>query len=275
MKTIIVSRDQRPEEWSAAAAAYDEWFAPLSSRFAINALRLLGLDPGRRLLDVAAGTGALTLQAAEAGVNVLAVDVAPGMVQLLRQRLSEAGLHARVEQMDGQALGCDSASFDAACSMFGLIFFPDPDAGARELRRVVRPGGQVLIATWDRSGFPLPVAVARALQAAVAGVPGMSRPGELPPSLRLGDPAAVEALLARAGLHKITVLEVTHDWVVPDPAALFRRIPQWAVPLQPVLDSLKPAQLDRAAAAFADVVAGMSKPSGGLRTTALFGHGIR
>lgn len=274
MKTITVSRDQRPEGWSAGAAAYDEWFAPLSSRFAINALRLLGLEPGRRLLDVAAGTGALTLQAAEEGVSVLAVDFAPGMVRLLRQRLSDAGLHARVEQMDGQSLRCGSASFDAACSLFGLIFFPDLDAGARELCRVVRPGGQVLIAAWDRSGFPLPIAVERALQAAVPGIPGMTRPAELPPSFRLGDPATVEALLARAGLREVTVLEVTHDWGVPDPAALFRSIPRWAAPLQPVFDSLKPAQLDRAAAAFAEVVAGMSQPSGGLRMTALFGHGI-
>ena len=135
MNTVAVPCDQRPEGWSDGAAAYDEWFAPVSSRFAINALRLLGLGPGQRLLDVAAGTGALTLQAAEAGLDVLAVDFAPGMVRLLRQRLSDGGLDARVEQMDGQALGCDNASFDAACSMFGLIFFPDLDAGARELRR--------------------------------------------------------------------------------------------------------------------------------------------
>ena len=272
MTTVTVSPDQRPEGWSASAAAYDQWFVPLSSRFAINALRLLGLEPGQRLLDVAAGTGALTLQAAEAGVNVCAVDFAPGMVRLLRQRLSDAGLHARVEQMDGQSLGCGSASFDAACSMFGLIFFPDLDAGARELRRVVRPGGQVLVAAWDRSGFPLLVAVDRALQAAV---PGLTRPEELPPSFRVADRGSVEALLVRAGLREVTVLEVTHDWVVRDPVALFRSIPQWSAPLQPVVGGLEPAQLEHAAAAFAGVVAGMSQQSGGLRMTALFGHGVR
>ena len=272
MSTIVVSSDQRPEGWSDGAAAYAEWFAPVSSRFAVNALRLLGLEPGQRLLDVAAGTGALTLQAAAAGVHVVAVDFAPGMVGILRRRLGDAGLRADVEQMDGQSLGCSSASFDAACSMFGLIFFPDLDAGAGELRRVVRPGGQVLVAAWDRSGFPLPMAVERALQAVI---PDLTRPAEPPPALRVADPSSMEALLARAGLREVTVLEVTHDWVIPEPAVLFRCLPQWAAPLQPVFDGLQPPQYDQAAAAFAEIVAGMSQPAGGLRLTALFGHGLR
>ena len=272
MNTVAVSRDQRPEGWSDGAAAYDEWFAPVSSRFAINALRLLGLGPSQRLLDVAAGTGALTLQAAEAGLNVVAVDFAPGMVQLLRQRLSRAGLVAQVEQMDGQALGCAGASFDAACSMFGLIFFPDLGAGARELRRVVRPGGQVLIAAWDRGGFPLPAAVEQALQAVI---PDLARPGEPPSSLRVADPGSLEALLSRAGLREVTVLEVTHDWIIQDPAALFRSLPRWAAPQRPVFGGLEPSRWDQAAAAFTEIVTGMSQPAGGLPMTALFGHAVR
>ena len=271
MSTIAVSTDQRPDGWSDGAAAYDEWFAPVSSRFAVNALRLLGLEPGQRLLDVAAGTGALTLQAAAAGVHVVAVDFAPGMVRILRRRLGDAGLRADVEQMDGQSLGCSSASFDAACSMFGLIFFPDLDAGAGELRRVVRPGGQVLVAAWDRSGFPLQEAVERALQTAV---PGLTRPGEPPPAFRVADPDTLGALLAGAGLRDVTVLEVSHDWTVRDPAALFRSLPLWAAPMRPVFDRLAPAQIERAAAAFAAIMAD-GRPAGGLRMTALFGHGIR
>lgn len=266
MSTIVISSDQRPDGWSDGAAAYDEWFAPVSSRFAVNALRLLGLEPGQRLLDVAAGTGALTLQAAAAGVHVVAVDFAPGMVGILRRRLGDAGLRADVEQMDGQSLGCSSASFDAACSMFGLIFFPDLDAGAGELRRVVRPGGQVLVAAWDRSGFPMQEAVERALQTAV---PGLTRPGEPPPAFRVADPDTLGALLVGAGLRDVTVLEVSHDWTVRDPAALFRSLPLWAAPMRPVFDRLAPAQIERAAGAFAAIMAD------GLRMTALFGHGIR
>ena len=271
VSTLAVSPDQCPEGWNDAAA-YDRWFAPLSSRYAVNAVRLLGLRPGQRLLDVAAGTGALTLLAAGAGADVCAVDFAPGMVRHLGRRLAEAGLHAQVSQMDGQALRCGTASFDAACSMFGLIFFPDLDAGARELRRVVRPEGQVLVAAWDRSGFPLMAAVEEALQAAL---PGLTGPSEPPPALRLADRSTVEALLVRAGLRAVTVIEVTHDWAVPDPVALFRSIPCWSAPLQPLFGGLETAQLGRAESAFARAVTAMSGPSGGLRMTALFGYGIR
>lgn len=230
MSTIVISSDQRPDGWSDSAAAYDQWFAPASSRFAVNALRLFGLEPG------------------------------------LRRRLGDAALRADIEQMDGQSLGCSSACFDAACSMFGLIFFPDLDAGAGELRRVVRPGGQVLVAAWDRSGFPLQEAVERALQTAV---PGLTRPGEPPPAFRVADPDTLGALLVGAGLRDVTALEVSREWTIRDPAALFRSLPLWAAPMRPVFDGLAPAQIERAAGAFAAIMAG------GLRMTALFGHGIR
>jgi len=268
---MSVCLDQRPEGWSDSAAAYHEWFAPLSARFAVNALRLLRLRPGERLLDVAAGTGSLALQAARAGARVCAVDFAPGMVRLARELLSGAGAAVCVEQMDGQALRYASASFDAACSMFGLIFFPDPGTGLRELCRVVRPGGQVLVTSWDRDGFPLPRAVQQALLA-VRDLPRPSGPG---PALRLADRRTLETFLIRAGLREVAVLEVTHDWVIPDPAALFRSLPQWSAPLAPLFRGLTPTDVARAAAAFAEIVTAVSRPSGGLRTTSLFGHGIR
>ncbi len=263
--------DQRPEGWSDGAAAYHEWFAPLSARFAGNALRLLALRPGERLLDVAAGTGSLALRAARAGVRVCAIDFAPGMVRVARQQLASSRALADVEHMDGQALGYASASFDAACSMFGLIFFPDPGAGLSELRRVVRPGGQVLVASWDRDGFPLPQAVRQALLA----VPGLPRPLAPAPALKLADHHTLGTFLTRAGLREVTVLEVTHDWAIPDPAALFRSLPQWSAPLAPLFRGLAPAAVARAATAFAEIVTAARRPSGGLRTTALFGHGLK
>jgi len=85
----------------------------------------------------------------------------------------------------------------------------------------------------------------------------------------VADPDTLGALLVWAGLRDITVLEFSHDWTVRDPAALFRSLPLWAAPMRPVFDRLAPAQIERAAEAFAAIMAG------GLRMTALFGHGIR
>ena len=147
----------RPEVWSSAAAGYDDAIAPIMRPYAATTLDLLGLTGGTarpRLLDVAAGTGVVALEAARRGAEVVATDFAPGMVEVMRRRFAAEGLNARAEVMDGQALGLEDESFDLGTSTFGLIFFPDPLVGLRELRRVLRPGGAAGIASWDlaRSG---------------------------------------------------------------------------------------------------------------------------
>ena len=109
--------------------------------YAITTLDLVGLTHCTdqvRLLDVAAGTGVVALEAARRGAEVLATDFAPGMVEVMRRRFAAEGLDARAEVMDGQALSLHDQSFDMGTSTFGLMFFSDPLAGLRELRRVLR-----------------------------------------------------------------------------------------------------------------------------------------
>ena len=113
MSVVSLPPDQRPDAWGAGAATYQDWFEPLSAKLIVNALRLLRLPPGARLLDAGAGTGELTLTATAAGLDVWAVDFAPGMVAQLSQRLAATGCPAHVAQMDGQALSFASAGFDA------------------------------------------------------------------------------------------------------------------------------------------------------------------
>ena len=107
-----------------SAAAYHEWFAPLSARSRSTPCGCCGCGRASGCSNVAAGTGSLALQAARVGARVCAVDFAPGMVRLARELLSGAGAAVCVEQMDGQALRYASARFDAACSMFGLRLLP-------------------------------------------------------------------------------------------------------------------------------------------------------
>ena len=151
-----VSEDQPPEGWSAGAASYDDVFAPFTGAFAEDAIERLHVGATDRVLDVAAGSGAFSLRAAALGATVLATDFAPGMLDVLAARAAreEVGRLA-TEVMDGQALALESNSFDVACSMFGLIFFPDMDAGLRELARVVRRGGRLGVSCWDLSGVRL------------------------------------------------------------------------------------------------------------------------
>ncbi|HEV2605283.1 MAG TPA: methyltransferase domain-containing protein [Microvirga sp.] len=143
--------DRRRDVWDAAAADYDACAEPFTRQFAEAALQLAGgVQRGERVLDVAAGTSALTLAVARAGAQVLATDFSPGMVARLSEHLVEAGLGqwASAQVMDGQALSLADASFDAAFSIFGIMIFPNGQQGLAELARVVRPGRRGVVAVW-------------------------------------------------------------------------------------------------------------------------------
>jgi len=267
-----LTHDQRPQGWSDGAAGYESSFAPLTDLYASDAIRLLDLKPGERFLDVCAGTGALALPAARHGGEVTAVDFAAGMVVLLRERMQSAGLNARVEEMDGQALDLPDSYFDAVASMFGLIFFPDLGAGMRELARVTKPGGRVLVAAWDRARFPLFEAVFRAMAPLRPASP--DRP-ELPASMRLGEHGALAAACETAGLVDVQVHELTHTWRMDDPAQFFASVPDWAPPLQPVFAALPPPAVGRARDGFVEAIRDLSRQTGGLETTALLAVGRR
>lgn len=243
--------DQTPAGWSDHAEPYDRWLAPLTRRFADDVVEALAIGPGTRLLDVAAGTGALALAAAAAGADVLATDFAPGMVGLLERRATALGLAVESAVMDGQALDVEDGAFDAAASLFGLIFFPDTAAGARELHRALRPGGRAAVVAWAAGGLTFHPLVLDAL--AHAGVREPDR-SAAPAAFRLSAPEALHGLLTGAGFTDVAVRELEHDWPVEDPAALFRSAPSWSAPLRPVFARLEPEQADAGAAVFRSIV---------------------
>ncbi|WP_375389170.1 class I SAM-dependent methyltransferase [uncultured Amnibacterium sp.] len=269
--TADVSPDQTPAGWSDFAEAYDTWLAPNTRRFALDVADALHLGPGVRLIDVAAGTGALTLAAARLGADVLATDFAPGMVDLLRRKVAADELRVRVEPMDGQALDVEDGAFDAAASLFGLIFFPDTAAGARELHRVLRPGGRAAVTAWGPDGFAIQTLALQAL--AAVGVEHPIR-STAPAAFRLSDPARLEALLTDAGFTDVEVQRVEHRWPVPDPEALFRSIPSWAAPMRPLFARLDEGRLRDGAAAFTELVRRGSQAAG-VRLEALLAIGVR
>jgi ubiquinone/menaquinone biosynthesis C-methylase UbiE len=197
--------------WDAIAAGYDEFVTPSQMWLANEGLRRAGLRPGTRVLDVAAGSGALSIPAARLGAQVLATDISPAMLERLDRRAREEGLSLETRVMDGHALELEDDVFDISGSQFGVMLFPDMPRGISELARVTRPGGRVLMTVF---GAPEQVEFfaffVRAIQAAV---PAFTGPPRDPPPLpfQLQDPERLRRELTRAGLQDVHVETITQE----------------------------------------------------------------
>jgi SAM-dependent methyltransferase len=110
------------------------------------------ISAGQEVLDVAAGNGNLTVVAGEEGASVVASDFSPAQVELGRKRTAAEGLDVEWVVADAEALPFEDERFDCAASVFGAMFGPRPDRVARELFRVVKPGGTVGMANWGPYG---------------------------------------------------------------------------------------------------------------------------
>ncbi|HVQ37801.1 MAG TPA: methyltransferase domain-containing protein [Pyrinomonadaceae bacterium] len=113
----------------------------------------LELKPGDRVLDVACGSGNLSIPAARAGAVVTGLDIAPNLLEQARARAAAAGLAIQFDEGDAESLPYDDAAFDVVVSMFGAMFAPRPERVAAELVRVCRPGGRIAMANWTPEGF--------------------------------------------------------------------------------------------------------------------------
>lgn len=210
-----VSPHHTPEGWADAAEAYETWIMPRTTLYAEDALRLANVKAGERVLDVAAGTGALALAAARLGAEVVATDSSPGMLERLRARVSREGpAGVATHVMDGQALELPDASFDAAFCIFGIMFFPDRSKGFREILRVLRPGGRAAVVTWSA---PERVRVmtlgAQATRIALPDLP----PAEPSPAFTLQERPVLEREMREAGFRGVRSESVSHFWDAESP----------------------------------------------------------
>jgi ubiquinone/menaquinone biosynthesis C-methylase UbiE len=234
-----LSPDQNPENWSDIATDYEQVFQPLSTQFAAETLRRLDLKPGERVIDVAAGTGAFSLQAARAGAHVLATDFAPGMIARLRQRIAEEGLERiSAEVMDGQNLEAPDGSFDDSVSILGLMFFPDLAKGFAEMRRVVRPGGRVAVVCWgDLQKLTLFTSVMQAIRRVV---PEFQPPSAPPVWARLAGAEALRDHMQRTGLRDVEVTVAKASLTIDSPQTYWLGFTSSAPPLVYLFQQLGP-----------------------------------
>ncbi len=200
-----------PEAWDAIAAGYDQFVAPGEDPIAQAGLDLAGLQAGDRFLDVAAGPGGLSLPAARRGARVLATDWSPAMIERFKARVREEGLsNAEGRVMDAHALDIEDETFDVVGSQFGVMLVPEQPLALREMARVTRPGGRVLLIAYGSPAEFLALQLfIEALQAVDPDFPGL--PDDPPPlEFQVADPDVLRQRLTDAGLRDV-VVDTSHE----------------------------------------------------------------
>jgi len=137
--------------WGRRAQRVRDWGMPVSTWM----IEQLSLQPGQRLLELAAGPGDTGFLAAELiapGGTLISSDATEGMLEVARQRAGDLDLSSvklEFKQLEIEWIDLPTASVDAILCRWAYMLTVDPEAGMREARRVLAPGGRIALAVWD------------------------------------------------------------------------------------------------------------------------------
>jgi len=208
--------------YNAAADHFDHPVSSFWHRFGRRTIERLDLQAGERVLDVCSGSGGSALPAAErvgADGYVVAADLAGRLIDLARakaeaQRL--ANIEFRVDDM--LALGYPDHSFDAVVCVFGIFFVPDMSEAARELWRMVKPGGRLAITTWGPNLFePANGAFWDSIERERPDLHRAFNPWD-----RISKPEGLRQMLAKAGVHNVDILAESDTHPLNEPEDWWR-----------------------------------------------------
>jgi ubiquinone/menaquinone biosynthesis C-methylase UbiE len=260
------------EPWNLVSDGYAAEAPAVMLPFARQAIALARPSATARVLDVATGTGILALELAPRVARVDAVDFAPRMLEHLERNRRALGLeNVHALAADGQALPFADGQFDAAFSMFGLMFFPEREKGFSELHRVLAPGGAAVVSSWapvERS--PLMQMMFGALCAA-----DPSRAAPQTNWLSLENPELFERELTVAGFRDVSVRPVTHAVSFDSAEQFWDVATRSSAPLVLLRKRLQPAEWQRQSEAALAFLRERLRGPTSLDTTAYLGFGRR
>ncbi len=240
------------EQWDKSAQGWNDHTTWIRAWLRVPTdamLEMAGIGPGARVLDVAAGAGDQTLDIARrvgpAG-SVLATDLSPRILQFARDNAQRAGLN-NVETLvaDGEHLNVPEASFDAAICRLGLMLFPDPLRGLREMFRALKTGGAACVMVFSAPEQNPCIAALTATALRHAGLPPRDpfQPGGL---LSLGKPGLIDALFTEAGFSHVATTKVAAPFRLPSAEDYLAFVRSSAGPILQILEHL--GEVARAAA---------------------------
>ncbi len=197
-----VYKETTREQWQDAAGAWHRW-DPVFDRWLGEATQLMldlaQVGEGTRVLDIAAGSGGQSLEAARRGAVVLATDISSNILDEAAAAARAAGLAGIATRvMDGESLDVEPGSFDAAVSRLGLMYLPDKLGALAAAREALRVGGRyaaIVFSEPERNRFfSVPISIIR--RNAELPPPGPGLPGPFS-ATNLGE------LLEKAGFREV------------------------------------------------------------------------
>ena len=253
--------DRHAKGWSDHSAQIGNWLRESTDAM----LAMAEVGPGAHVLDVAAGAGDQTLDIAKrvgpAG-SVLATDLSPAILAFAKDNTRRAGYrNVETQTADGENLNVPDANFDAPICRLGLMFFPDPAKGLREMFRALKPGGRactMVFSTPDKNPC-VSILVSTALKH--AGLPPRDpyQPGGL---LSLGKPGLIDELFQQAGFSRVATTKVMTPFRLPSVKDYLDFIRTSASPILQILGRLDEAARSAAWAEIESKLSAFNTPGG-------------
>lgn len=251
----IAKKEQAASAWGRAATTYSQVGPHFFQHFGERLVEIAPISEGGRVLDVAAGRGAVLFPAsAKVGPDgeVVGIDYSEGMARETSAQIEVLGIqNARMLQMDAEMLEFEDASFDCVLCGFALFFFPHLDKALSEFRRVLKPGGVLAVSTWgpgdDRWKW---------LDELADG----ARPQYDKERPQFDKPEGMRALLGEAGFANVEVSQEEAEFFYADEEEWWAT--QWSHGARLLLERLPPEALERARPIAHQKLQEMKQPEG-------------
>ena len=225
LRCVVMATDTL-QQWRETATFWGKHHETIRSMFAPLTRALIErarIREGQSVLDVAGGAGEPSLTIAEAvgpKGSVMCTDPVAEMLATAEREALRRGIeNVQFRQCTADALPFADNSFDAAVSRLGVMFFPDPVAGLREMLRVTKPGGPVALAVWDKSELnPYSYVITEVIG---RHVPPSPVDPDAPDAFRFAEPGKLVGVLEEAGAADVTERVLTFDMAAPISAEEF------------------------------------------------------
>jgi len=214
---------------------YAETTMLVFEQFADEAIAASKLKPNATVLDVACGPGTLALRLAQQAGKIHGIDFSAAMLANFKSKIEQSGhQHIELHCGDAQTLPYADNTFDAAFSLFGLMFFPERKKGFAEINRTLKPGGSIAVTSWA------PIDQSPAMQMMFGAVRAI-KPDLPPPQRSIGtleDPTVFKQEMQDAGFRNVDIRCVTKPFPVTTLSEFWESMLKGSAPLQMLKKSI-------------------------------------